>query len=148
IRLNRVSASADIMENRFSSPRQKQMVALEHVHILNCAGRITVSNNTFSNAATQGPASAPGGIFVSGTRGSVYVDGNQFDHCGRDDTGKHAVGVVEFHGNSENVTVNRNVSTNTLATFLHLRDSYPVDVVDNTVELSTAAESANAIMVE
>jgi hypothetical protein len=148
IRLYHFEGSLDIRDNTFRSSAQSQILHLEHIYIVTAAGRIEIRNNHFLNAASSTPASVPGCIFVSGTVGSVHIEHNDFDFCGRDNTGHHRVGVIDFYGNSENVRVVGNVATNTMGQFLRLGSSWPAAIVGNTIRRNVNAERGTTISVE
>lgn len=148
VRIYQSGGSASILGNRFSSPVQTQMLVLEHIQVVTFHGSVRIEGNTFTNAAVTSPASVPGGVMVSGTVGSVKIDSNTFDYCGRDNTGNHRIGVIDFYGNSQNVTVSNNTSTNGMAQFMRLAASWPTVIFGNIISRNANAEQGTTITVE
>jgi hypothetical protein len=147
VRLYNTVGKMAVEENEFRAGQQSQTLLLEHLWFTTVSGEIVICGNSFVNAARTDPATVPGGIFMSGTKGSIRVDGNYFDFCGRDNTGHHRVGVIDCYGNCENVTISNNQSLNTMAIFLRLSASWPAQVFGNTVVRSYHAEPGNTVTV-
>jgi hypothetical protein len=147
VRFYQTIGQLKVLDNEFSSTVQTQMFLLEHLFFTTIEGDVVVRGNRFVNAATDSPASAAAGIFLSGTKGSVVIDRNSFDYCGRDNTGHHRVGVIDFYGNSENVVVSNNTSINTMAQFLRLASSWPAQIFSNKIVRNEKAGSEVTMVV-
>ncbi len=72
-----------VANNDFRAGVQEQMLLLDHIQIVTASGNIEIRNNTFANAAVTSPEAVPAGMLISGTTGTVTVDSNTFDYCGR-----------------------------------------------------------------
>lgn len=148
LRLYHTNGDLYVANNRFLSERQAQMLLLDHIQIVTASGLMEIRNNFFLNAPVESAAVAPGCVFVSGTAGSVLIEANRFDFCGRDNTGHHRVGVVDFYGNSENVRVIGNTATNTMAQFMRLGSAWPAVIARNVIGRNVKAERGTTISVE
>lgn len=134
------SGLLDIHSNSFSSPAQTQTQILEHLAINQFAGTINVTKNGFANTAYTNPAFGISGVSLSGTFGETNILYNTFNYCGRDNTGTHRLAVVDFYADHENVTVEHNVSTNTMAAFMRLSSTNKAKIAHNTIKLNANVE--------
>lgn len=148
VRFHQAGGALSLVSNTFRSPVQTQMLVLEHAFFLTVQGLISIRQNTFTNSPVTSSASVPAGMFIAGARGSISIEANRFDYCGRDNTGHHRVGVIDFYDNCENVTVANNTSSNTIGVFMRLEAAWPARIYGNFVERSMYAESGgNTIVV-
>lgn len=146
IYLYQCTGSLTLERNRHTSPTQSQNLQMQHVHIQTCNFRAVIRDCSFVNAEPASPAVVPCGIFASGTLGSILIDGNYFNWCGRDNTGAHRLGVIDFYGDSENVTITNNVALNTMAEFSRLSSIRNLEVANNIIEMADGAEAARQII--
>jgi Pectate lyase superfamily protein len=133
-------AGIEVTNCDFQSPRQAQDQWLQHVHLQTCAGPIVIAGNRFANAPYENPAFGVCGVFASGIKGSITVRDNGFDYCGRDNSGNHRLGVVDFYGDVENVTVTDNVATNCMAQFGRISAARNVIFARNRIVVNAKAE--------
>jgi hypothetical protein len=124
----------------FRSPVQTQTQMLQHIHVQTCSGLLTVRDCEFINAAPSSPAAVPCGVFVSGHTGSSFVENNRFEYCGRNNTGSHRLGVIDFYTDANNVRILNNVSINGMAQFARLSAIRNGIVQGNRVHTNELAE--------
>jgi hypothetical protein len=136
----------DIHNNDFASPLQTQMYMLEHVAVGQNTGDIHVTKNRFINTAYTSPSVGVCGVTMSGTTGSADVSNNIFDYCGRDNTGSHRLGVIDFYQDQNNVTVKDNVVTNMMAMFCRINATNHAEISGNKVSTNVNVEVASTIL--
>ncbi|WP_123902335.1 right-handed parallel beta-helix repeat-containing protein [Chryseobacterium arthrosphaerae] len=113
-----------ITDNYFESEIQTQMYRMEHLTLSQSHNiNFTIENNVFKNKVlreangTPIPNSAqmPCGISASdcGLVGSLLVNNNYFELCGRDNTGHHRLFAIDFYDNVDNFIISNNIFKNT-----------------------------------
>lgn len=132
--------SLKITESKFLSPQQQQDQWLQHVHLQTCAGLIVIIGNSFKNIEFENPAFGPCAIFASGIVGSIEIRKNRLDFCGRNNTGNHRLGVIDFYGDVQNVVVSDNIATNCMAQFSRISSALNVKIEYNEIEINKNAE--------
>lgn len=138
----------DVQNCLFESLAQAQDQQLQHIWFLS-SSQLRVVNNKFLNASNNNPAYLPCGVFASGVTGSAFVDKNFFDWCGRDNTGGHKLGVIDFYFDCVNVTVTNNIAKNVMSQFMRLSGCDGGIVENNYVEISQFAEfDSNTLTLE
>jgi hypothetical protein len=143
---NNGSGRLDIHDNDFSSPLQTQMYMLEHIAVGQNSGDIHVNKNRILNAAYTSPSVGICGVTMSGISGSADVSNNTFDYCGRDNTGAHRLGVIDFYADQKNVTIKDNVVTNMMAMFSRISSTNHAEVSGNIVSTNANVEVASTIL--
>lgn len=137
------SSNIRISRCYMTSPRQTQQSVMEHLNFQTCSN-ITVQDIQVDNAAENGaplsPAVVPCGIFAGGTTGKFVVERALFNYCGRDNTGSHRLGVIDFYGDSINVTLRSIRSMNQMAEFTRLACVAHVLVDDVKISYANGAE--------
>ncbi|NIF07589.1 hypothetical protein F3J23_19380 [Chryseobacterium sp. Tr-659] len=114
-----------VRNNYFESGAQDQKYRMEHLvisqsHDLN----FVIENNIFKNEVPKdannnplppNPAKMPSGLsgFECGYRGSVIVNNNLFEYCGRNNDGKHRLFAIDFYDNVNNFIISNNIFRNT-----------------------------------
>lgn len=105
-----------VRDNLFDSGVQDQIYMMEHLVITQShSANVIVENNIFRNAENHDSSKAPCGIFAFdlGYYGSVLINNNNFDYCGRDNTGHHRLYAIDFYDNVNNFIISNNVFRNT-----------------------------------
>ncbi|WP_185289860.1 right-handed parallel beta-helix repeat-containing protein [Chryseobacterium lactis] len=105
-----------VRDNLFESGVQEQIYMMEHLVISQShSANVTVENNVFRNAENHDPSKAPCAIFAFdlGYHGSVLINNNYFDYCGRNNTGHHRLYAIDFYDNVNNFIISNNVFRNT-----------------------------------
>jgi hypothetical protein len=88
---------------------------MEHLVIAQSSyAEVVVENNTFKNAENHNPDHGVVAIyaFSLGEKGSVLVNNNYFEYCGRNHTGLHRLYAVDFYDNVNNFIVSNNIFKN------------------------------------
>ncbi len=137
-----IRASANITFSLcvFTSPAQQQNQTLEHLYFLT-SSNVRVLNCDFINAAPPAIGNGVCGIFASSISGAgIKIDGCSFDYCGRDNTGSHRLGVIDFYWDVVNGHVTNCVSRNTLAEFMRLSALRKGTIANNHVYIASNAE--------
>lgn len=104
-----------IINNYFESEVQQQIYRMEHLTVAQShTANILIENNTFKNAENHDSSKAPCGIFAFdlGLFGAVNINNNNFDYCGRDNTGHHRLYAIDFYDNVNNFIISKNVFRN------------------------------------
>ncbi|MGN7756606.1 right-handed parallel beta-helix repeat-containing protein [Chryseobacterium sp. 22532] len=104
-----------IHDNLFESGVQEQIYVMEHLVIAQSSyAEVVVENNTFKNAENHNPDHGVVAIyaFSLGEKGSVLVNNNYFEYCGRNHTGLHRLYAVDFYDNVNNFIVSNNIFKN------------------------------------
>ncbi|HCA06755.1 MAG TPA: hypothetical protein DEO71_06120 [Chryseobacterium sp.] len=105
-----------VSNNYFESGVQSQMFRMEHLGLTQSHNaNFIVENNTFKNAKNLNPSTAPCGIFAfdCGYYGSVLITNNNFEYCGRNNTGHHRLYAIDFYDNVNNFIISNNMFRNT-----------------------------------
>lgn len=105
-----------VNNNLFESGVQNQIYVMEHLVISQSHNaNVVVENNSFKNAENHDPSKAPCGIFGFdlGLFGSVLINNNYFEYCGRDNTGHHRLYAIDFYDNVNNFVISNNTFRNT-----------------------------------
>ncbi|MFN1219341.1 hypothetical protein ACKW6Q_20440 [Chryseobacterium kwangjuense] len=105
-----------VRNNLFESGVQNQIYMMEHLVITQSHNaNVVVENNIFRNAENHDSSKAPCGIygFDLGYYGSVLIDNNYFEYCGRDNTGHHRLYAIDFYDNVNNFVISNNTFRNT-----------------------------------
>lgn len=129
----------DVQDSVFQSPVQAQDQLLEHIWFIT-SGHLKVINNQFLNEFNDNPAYLPCAVFASGVSGSAVIDRNFFDWCGRDNTGSHRLGCIDFYFDCQNVIVSNNIVRNLMAQFMRLSGCDGGIVENNYIQISEFAE--------
>lgn len=119
------SDTIKVKNNYFESGAQDQKYRMEHLvisqsHDLN----FLIENNIFKNEVPKDakgnplppdPAKMPSGLsgFECGYRGSVIVNNNLFEYCGRNNDGAHRLFAIDFYDNVNNFIISNNIFRNT-----------------------------------
>jgi hypothetical protein len=135
----RASSNINITDCRFSSPLQTQNQMLQHLQF-QTSSAIKVTNCDFDNAPNTSPATNACGIFASGITKFITVDNCTFNYCGRDNTGTHRLGVIDFYYDVDNVIVTNCVSKNTMAEFMRLSTCDTGLISNNQIEINANCE--------
>ena len=135
----RGSSNVIISECRFSSPLQTQTQKMEHL-LFQTSSAIKVLNCDFDNAPNTSPATNACGVFGSGITKYIIIDNCTFDYGGRDNTGTHRLGVIDFYYDVDNVTVTNCVSKNTMAEFMRLSTCDTATISNNQIEINANCE--------
>lgn len=135
----RIASNVVVTDCRFRSPLQSQDQRLEHL-LFQTSSAIKVTNCDFENAPNTSPATNACGVFASGIRGYITIDNCTFNFCGRDNTGAHRLGVIDFYYDVDNATVTNCVSKNTMAEFMRLSNCYTGLVSNNQIEMNANCE--------
>lgn len=104
-----------VSNNLFESGVQEQIYMMEHLVISQSHNaNVIVENNIFRNAENHDPSKAPCGIygFDLGYYGSVLIDNNYFEYCGRDNTGHHRLYAIDFYDSVNNFIISNNTFRN------------------------------------
>jgi hypothetical protein len=141
----RIATNVLVTDCYFTSPLQSQTQKMEHL-LFQTSTAIKVLNCNFENAANTSPATNACGIFASGIRRFITIDNCTFSFCGRDNTGTHRLGVIDFYYDVSNVTVTNCVSRNTMAEFMRLSTCNNGFVSNNLVEMSQYCEVGSNTM--
>ncbi len=141
----RIASNVIITDCRFKSPLQTQTQKLEHL-LFQTSSAIKVTNCDFDNAANTSPATNACGVFGSGITKYITIDNCTFNYCGRDNTGTHRLGVIDFYYDVDNVTVTNCVSKNTMAEFMRLSTCNSGLVSNNQIEINTNCEVGSNTM--
>lgn len=105
-----------VSNNLFESGVQEQIYMMEHLVISQSHNaNVIVENNIFRNAENHDSSKAPCGIygFDLGYYGSVLIDNNYFEYCGRDNTGHHRLYAIDFYDSVNNFVISNNTFRNT-----------------------------------
>lgn len=105
-----------VRDSLFESGVQNQIYMMEHLVISQShSANVIVENNIFRNAENHDPSKAPCAIFAFdlGYNGSVLINNNYFDYCGRNNTGHHRLYAIDFYDNVNNFIISSNVFRNT-----------------------------------
>lgn len=105
-----------VRDNLFDSGVQDQIYMMEHLVITQShSANVTVENNIFRNAENHDSSKAPCAIygFDLGYYGSVLINDNYFEYCGRDNTGHHRLYAIDFYDNVNNFVISNNTFRNT-----------------------------------
>jgi polygalacturonase len=135
----RASSNVIVTDCRFSSPLQTQTQNLQHL-MFQTSASIKVTSSHFDNAVSTNPAVNACGIFASGITRFITIDACSFNYCGRDNTGTHRLGVIDFYYDVDGVSVTNCVSTNTMAEFMRLSTCNTAIISSNRVEYSANSE--------
>jgi hypothetical protein len=141
----RIATNVIITDCRFKSPLQSQDQKLEHL-LFQTSAAIKITNCDFDNAPNTSPATNACGVFASGIRRFITIDNCTFNFCGRDNTGTHRLGVIDFYYDVDNVTVTNCVSKNTMAEFMRLSTCNNGLVSNNQIEISANCEVGSNTM--
>ncbi|WP_312173757.1 right-handed parallel beta-helix repeat-containing protein [Chryseobacterium sp.] len=104
-----------VSNNHFESGLQKQIYVMEHLVVSQAPkAKVFIENNIFENAENHDPSTGVVGIFAYelGEGGSVIVNNNHFEYCGRNHTGKHRLYAIDFYENVNNFEITNNVIKN------------------------------------
>lgn len=107
----------------FYSEVQTQIYKMEHIWCLTM-NKVDIAGCEFINAANTNPAYMPCAIFGSGIRNYFNVDDCYFEYCGRDNTGSHRLGVIDFYFDVTNINVTNCRSLHTMAQFSRISHCY------------------------
>lgn len=129
-----------VRDCEFTSPTQTQTQWLQHIHCQTVSD-IVIEGNRFVNASTVNASSGAAAIFASGVR-RIRVQNNFLDYCGRDNTGTHRVGAIDFYGDVTDVYVTSNVLTNCMAVAIRLNACHGGEVSGNRIAVNANAENA------
>jgi hypothetical protein len=135
----RLSDNVIVTDCRFDSPLQTQTQMLQHLQF-QTSSAIKITNCDFDNAANTSPATNACGIFASGITKYITVDNCTFNYCGRDNTGTHRLGVIDFYYDVNNVTVTNCVSKNTMAEFMRLSTCNTALISNNQIQINANCE--------
>lgn len=105
-----------VSNNYFESGVQEQIYVMEHLVITQSHNaNVIVEKNIFKNAENHDSSKAPCGIFAFdlGLYGSVLINDNYFEYCGRDNTGHHRLYAIDFYDNVNNFVISNNTFRNT-----------------------------------
>ena len=136
----RIADNVTVTDCQFTSPLQTQDQWLQHLHF-QTSSAIKVTNCDFDNALNTSPATNACGIFASGITQFITIDNCTFNYCGRDNTGTHRLGVIDFYYDVDNVTVTNCVSKNTMAEFMRLSTCESGLISNNQVEINANCEA-------
>ena len=141
----RIADNVIVTDCRFTSPLQTQDQNLQHLQF-QTSSAIKVKNCDFDNAPNTSPATNACGIFASGITKFMTVDNCTFNYCGRDNTGTHRLGVIDFYYDVDNVTVTNCVSKNTMAEFMRLSTCVNGVISNNQIHLNANCETGANIL--
>jgi hypothetical protein len=141
----RIATNVIVTDCKFTSPLQTQDQQLEHL-LFQTSAAIKVTNCDFDNAINTSPATNACGIFASGITKYITIDNCTFNFCGRDNTGTHRLGVIDFYYDVDNVTVTNCVSKNTMAEFMRLSTCNNGLVSNNQIEMNANCEVGSNTM--
>ncbi|MDG4653677.1 hypothetical protein, partial [Chryseobacterium arthrosphaerae] len=105
-----------VRDSLFESGVQNQIYMMEHLVISQShSANVIVENNIFRNAENHDSSKAPCAIFAFdlGYYGSVLINNNYFEYCGRDNTGHHRLYAIDFYDNVNNFVISNNTFRNT-----------------------------------
>ncbi len=105
-----------VRDSLFESGVQNQIYMMEHLVISQShSANVIVENNIFRNAENHDSCKAPCAIFAFdlGYYGSVLINNNYFEYCGRDNTGHHRLYAIDFYDNVNNFVISNNTFRNT-----------------------------------
>ena len=102
----------DILHCDFKSPQQLgNQTQCDFINYVTGVGKLSISNCNFVSESIASPAENCGGILIAGhTIGSVYIDNCLFNGVGRDNTGNHRVGVIDFYNNVDKINISKIVA--------------------------------------
>lgn len=104
-----------VSDNLFESGLQEQSYMMEHLVISQCSwANVVVENNNFINAENHNPDHGVVAIyaFELGEFGSVLVNKNNFEYCGRNHAGGHRLYAIDFYDYVDNFIVSNNTFKN------------------------------------
>jgi hypothetical protein len=133
-------ALTKVINNSFYSNIQNQTQVLDYIRCTTSA-ELVVEGNEFNSALPSSPAYGTCAVFASGITKSATVRGNRFKNCGRDNTGTHRLGVIDFYFDVKNINVSDNISENGLAQFSRISSCATGKVSNNIIDVSGIAES-------
>lgn len=120
-----IGGTIKVNNNYFESGAQEQKYRMEHLVISQSHGiNFVIENNIFKNEVPKDannmplppdPAKMPSGLsaFDCGYSGSVTVNNNVFEYCGRNNDGAHRLFAIDFYDNVNNFLISNNIFRNT-----------------------------------
>ncbi|WP_241310759.1 hypothetical protein [Chryseobacterium arthrosphaerae] len=120
-----IGGTIKVKNNYFESGAQEQKYRMEHLVISQSHGiNFVIENNIFKNEVPKDannmplppdPAKMPSGLsaFDCGYSGSVTVNNNVFEYCGRNNEGAHRLFAIDFYDNVNNFLISNNIFRNT-----------------------------------
>jgi hypothetical protein len=127
-----------VCNQTFSGTPAAQWYQSIHIQSVDC--KIYINNVSFVTPATTNPALPNCAVYASGTSGSFILDGFYTDYHGRDNTGTHRLGAIDFYGDHGNVTIRNGVCRNTLATFSRFSACYDLNIDNVVIEANANTE--------
>ncbi|OCA68343.1 Rossmann-fold NAD(P)-binding domain-containing protein [Chryseobacterium arthrosphaerae] len=104
-----------VSDNLFESGLQEQSYMMEHLVIAQCSwANVVVENNNFINAENHNPDHGVVAIyaFELGEFGSVLINNNNFEYCGRNHAGGHRLYAIDFYDYVDNFIISNNTFKN------------------------------------
>lgn len=104
-----------VSDNLFESGPQEQSYMMEHLVIGQCSwANVVVENNNFINAENHNPDHGVVAIyaFELGEFGSVLINNNNFEYCGRNHAGGHRLYAIDFYDYVDNFIISNNTFKN------------------------------------
>ncbi|WP_160139165.1 right-handed parallel beta-helix repeat-containing protein [Chryseobacterium sp. c4a] len=104
-----------VSDNLFESGLQEQSYMMEHLVIGQCSwANVVVENNNFINAENHNPDHGVVAIyaFELGEFGSVLINNNNFEYCGRNHAGGHRLYAIDFYDYVDNFIISNNTFKN------------------------------------
>lgn len=145
-----------ITNNYFESEIQTQMYRMEHLGLTQSHNvNFTVENNIFKNKVPRdgsgnpipNPDQMPCAIFAfdCGLFGSLLINNNYFEFCGRNNTGHHRLYAIDFYDNVNNFTITNNVFRNTTWGAIRFDSTRKNGVISNNIIHQLIADDSGII---
>jgi len=132
---------------RFLSGVQTQDQWMQHIHLQTCTDVWIGNKCQFVNATPISRATVPAGIYASGVR-RITIRDSYFKHCGRDNTGSHRVGAIDFYGDVTDVVLDNCVVEDCWAVAVRLNACWGGRITNCRFHINAGAEpSGNALEV-
>ncbi|MCT2408122.1 hypothetical protein NZD88_11275 [Chryseobacterium antibioticum] len=115
VRIFSCYGNINVNNNLFESNVQEQIYVMEHLVVAQCPfAKVILENNAFKNAENHNPDHGVVAIFAFelGEKGSVLINNNFFEYCGRNHTGVHRLYAIDFYDNVNNFIVSNNIFKN------------------------------------
>lgn len=130
----------NVANNNFSSPMQSQTQVADHILLASTKATINVCNNRFDNEPYTNPDYGICAIQAYCIDGKLTIDGNYINYIGRNNTGSHRLGAIDFYQDVKNATVSNNTVENIMCNFMRMNACQNINVCQNRITVNTLSD--------
>ncbi|KMQ66049.1 hypothetical protein ACM46_00335 [Chryseobacterium angstadtii] len=149
VRIYSCYGDININNSLFESGVQEQIYVMEHLVVAQCPyAKVIVENNAFKNAENHNPDHGVVAIYAYelGEKGSVFINNNYFEYCGRNHTGVHRLYAIDFYDNVNNFIISNNIFKNMIWGAIRFDGTRENGIICNNVIHQLIADQDGMIM--